>query len=372
QAFHAVEYRLVQGHVDHLTAPARVAVLQSQQDADHAMQCGQRIADAYADSHRHAPRLAGQVAQAAHRFGHDTEARAIAIGSGLAIAADAQHDQAAIELEQAVGAEAPAFERSGTEVFNQHVGMAGEPAHDVLRVGILQVQGDRTFVARLDLPPHRGAVLEQAPLAQGIAAARSGPLRIGRRLDLDDISAEIGQRLGREGSRDQLPKFENLEPGQRPRRQLRRAHQAFFLTAAFFGADFLATALSKACTGDSWASKSSRFFTISVSIRSLKAPSKNPSRASSTKRSLVTLSSPFTPERVKLTRSEVLPSSYVHSMSNLSSAVSAHLNASLRASGRPSEWWRVMWISGNQVSCGECHELSLSSWWRSLLGKAAS
>src|SRR6185369_14740577 len=139
-------------------------------DADHAMQRRQRIADADADPHRHAPGLAGQVAQAAHRLGHDAEAGAVAIRPGLAIAADPQHDQAGIEPEQYVRAEPPAFQRTWAEVLDQHVGMAGELAHDFLRVVILQVQGERTFVARLDLPPYRGTVLEQAPFAQRIAA----------------------------------------------------------------------------------------------------------------------------------------------------------------------------------------------------------
>src|SRR5690606_10440649 len=56
QAFHHGEYRLVQCHVDLLAFAAARTLLQGQQHADHAVQRGQRVADADAHAHR---RLAG-------------------------------------------------------------------------------------------------------------------------------------------------------------------------------------------------------------------------------------------------------------------------------------------------------------------------
>ena len=85
-------------------------------------------ANADAGAHRRAARLAGEVAQAAHAFGHQCKTGSVAVGAGLAIATDAQHDQPWVQRQQRVGAEAPAFHRAGAEVLDQHVGL-GPPAH---------------------------------------------------------------------------------------------------------------------------------------------------------------------------------------------------------------------------------------------------
>jgi hypothetical protein len=153
------------------------------------------------------PRFGGQVAQAAHGLGHHTKARLVAIGAGLAVAADAQHDQARVELQKIVWPQTPALHRAGAEVLDQHIRVCGEAAHDVLRGRVFQVQRHRALVARLHLPPDRGAVFEQPPFAQRVARAGC--------LNLDHIGAEIRQRLGRERPGDQLPEFEDLEAGKR-------------------------------------------------------------------------------------------------------------------------------------------------------------
>ena len=83
----------MQRDVDHLADSDLIARAQRQQDADHAMQRRQRIADGDAHAHRRAARLAAQVTQAAHGFADGAETRQVAIGAGLAIARDAQHHQ---------------------------------------------------------------------------------------------------------------------------------------------------------------------------------------------------------------------------------------------------------------------------------------
>jgi hypothetical protein len=103
--------------------------------------------------------------------------------------------------------EPPALHGAGAEVLDQHVGVGRQSAHDVLRGRVFQVQRHRALVARLHLPPDRGAVFEQPPFAQRVARAGG--------FDLDHIGAEIRQRLGRERPGDQLPEFEDLEAGKR-------------------------------------------------------------------------------------------------------------------------------------------------------------
>ena len=100
-------------------------------------------------------------------------------------------------------AEAPAFHRAGLEVLDQHVGFERQGAHRLLPFAAAQVQAHRALVARLHLPPHRGAVAQQAPLAQRIADAV--------RLDLDHVGAEFRQRLAGEGAGDELAELQHLE-----------------------------------------------------------------------------------------------------------------------------------------------------------------
>src|SRR5690606_31330269 len=57
------------------------------------------------------------------------------------------------------------------------------------------------LVARLHLPPDRGAVVQQPPVAQRVALAR--------RLDLDDLGAEFAQDLRGKRPGDELAHFQH-------------------------------------------------------------------------------------------------------------------------------------------------------------------
>ena len=63
----------------HLALAAARPMVQRHQDADHAVQRRQRVADAHADAHRHAAGFAGEVAQAAHRLADHAEAGPVAV-----------------------------------------------------------------------------------------------------------------------------------------------------------------------------------------------------------------------------------------------------------------------------------------------------
>jgi hypothetical protein len=149
-----------------------VAVAQRQQHADHAVQRGQRVADAHAHAHRHAAGLARQVAQPAHGLGHHAEAGLVAVGAGLAVAADAQHDQARVG---AAGprTQAPGFQRAGRKFSISTSASAASRRTSAWPSGCAG-PAPRALVARLHLPPHRGAVLQQPPLAQRVAASPGG------------------------------------------------------------------------------------------------------------------------------------------------------------------------------------------------------
>ena len=61
QAFHHGEYRFVQRDVDFLSLAAAVALLQGEQHTDYAVERGQRVTNAHADTHRRLARISGQV-----------------------------------------------------------------------------------------------------------------------------------------------------------------------------------------------------------------------------------------------------------------------------------------------------------------------
>ncbi|MNE98086.1 hypothetical protein D3C80_1965530 [compost metagenome] len=98
---------------------------------------------------------------------------------------------------QHIPAQAQLFQHAGAEVFDQDVRFAEQFFQDRQAVRVLEVQCQRFFIACLDEPPQRGALVQLAPFAQWIAAVR--------RFDLDHIGTEFsadarGKRAGDQGT----------------------------------------------------------------------------------------------------------------------------------------------------------------------------
>jgi hypothetical protein len=108
-----------------------VAVAQRHHGAA-AMQGGDGVADGNADAHRRTVRVAGDVADAAHRLADGAEARQVAQGAGLAVAGQAHHDGGRVELPEVFIAQLPLFQHAGTVVLDDDVGLQGELAGDFL------------------------------------------------------------------------------------------------------------------------------------------------------------------------------------------------------------------------------------------------
>ena len=177
--------------------------MQCHQCADHAVKCGERVADADVHAHRRPLRKPGNVAHATHRFADRAEARPVAVRAGLAEAGQTNHDQSRVDGRERVVAEAPFLERAGSEILDDDVGFPGEPPRDLLAVRGTQIHGHRLLVARLDVPPQRRAFVQQAPLAQRIS--RPG------RFELDDFGAELREELRREWPGDELAQLEHFQ-----------------------------------------------------------------------------------------------------------------------------------------------------------------
>ena len=115
-------------------------VMQREQDTDHAMQSCQGVADADADPDGYAAGFSGQMPQATHGLGHDAKAGSIFVGASLTVTTDAQHNQSRICFQQILGIESPSFHGARSKVFNEHVGFAGQTAHDILAFLASQIQ----------------------------------------------------------------------------------------------------------------------------------------------------------------------------------------------------------------------------------------
>ena len=104
----------------------------------------------------------------------------------------------------------PVFgEAAGLEILDQHVGFGREPAHDLAALGLLEIDRDRAFaaVAGVEIggvePLAVLAFEERRPPAARVVA-RSRPL------DLDDVGAEVGERLTRPRPGEDAGEFDDF------------------------------------------------------------------------------------------------------------------------------------------------------------------
>jgi hypothetical protein len=129
----------------------------------------------------------------------------------LAVAGNADEDEAGVDLLELVEAQPPLLERPGPEVLDDGVALGDEVEQELLALLRAEVQGDAALVARDQRPPQRLAVevlLTPAP-------HRVRPVR---RLDLDDLGAEVGDQPAGEWAREQRSQLDDANPLQRPER----------------------------------------------------------------------------------------------------------------------------------------------------------
>ena len=140
---------------------------------------------------RRVARLAGelihQARDAAQPLDDVVIGRPPAVGPVLAPAVDAGVDQPRIALAQRLRPEPEPIELLRPDVVHEHVGPIDQPQQRLARRRGLEVEHDAALVA-VDPHEQRGHVAAHARpgVARGVAL---------RRLDLDDVGAEIAQHL---------------------------------------------------------------------------------------------------------------------------------------------------------------------------------
>ncbi len=107
---------------------------------------------------------------------------------------------------QHIPAQAEFLQHAGAEVLDEDVRLAEQLFQHLTPGLMLEVKGDRLFVACLHKPPQRRALIELAPLAQWVAA-------VGR-LDLDHLGTKLGTNARGKGAGDQGAEFDHFQAGE--------------------------------------------------------------------------------------------------------------------------------------------------------------
>src|SRR5262245_45253758 len=124
--------------------------------------------------------------------------------------------------------EAEPFNYAGREILGKDVGLSDEIAQQLLAARALQIQRNR-FLVRIE---HHEVVAVRILPIRGRAASLLSADRI---LDLDDLGAEPGERLGDGGARLELREVNHLDAGQgRLRHGLRLWHRVHIPYLEYF------------------------------------------------------------------------------------------------------------------------------------------
>ena len=146
---------------------------------------------------------------AAHGLAENVVRGPDATGAPSAESAEPLVDDARVDLLEVLIPDSPAVERSGPEVLDHHVRLGRELQHGLLRLRPVEVESDELLVRvgpeeaearpRLRHPP--GEREEERLVERGRVTHR---LAAPRRLDLDDLGAQLGEVARAGGAEDVL------------------------------------------------------------------------------------------------------------------------------------------------------------------------
>ncbi|MPN15961.1 hypothetical protein SDC9_163297 [bioreactor metagenome] len=187
QELEQLERGLGQRQIDFLARGLRVAgaAPQRSQHAYRTEQSADVVGQWVAGVHGRSLGFAADVGQAAHGLEQACKARPVAVGAALAEARGAQYHQAGLGLPQGLFAQAPAVQRAGAEVLDQHIELGQHAQQQRGALGLAQVERDQAFAAVGHFPPQRLAVLVRWEVAHAVACAGQ--------LGLDDAGAVVGK-----------------------------------------------------------------------------------------------------------------------------------------------------------------------------------
>src|SRR5262249_47569847 len=133
-------------------------------------------------------------------------AGAVFVGAGLAVAGGGDVEEPRVERGRRLVAEPEPLHDAGPEVLDEDVGARDQLPGDGLAVGVLEVDGQAPLVPV-------GRHEEDADPVLVEVAARPVPLPEcpARRLDLDDVGAEVGEERVARGAEQELGEAEEAD-----------------------------------------------------------------------------------------------------------------------------------------------------------------
>ena len=194
---------------------------------NHRVESGEHIRHGDADLHGFATRrgvgLTGDAHQAGHPLDEEVVARALPVGARLAESGDRAVDESGVVGAERRVIQSVFFEPADLEVFDDDIALSSERSHDLLALGLGEVDRHRALsaigakevggIARGPIRVVAGSFREGGPPAAGVVAG-SGPLH------LDHAGAEVGEGLPRPGAREDAAELEHADFAQR------RGHRA--------------------------------------------------------------------------------------------------------------------------------------------------
>ena len=200
------ENRFIECQIDALAFTRRLARPQRNQRSDSAVHAGHVVGERRRAWHdRHTPRFAGEIRQSREGVCDTRESGLSAKRPILSIRRNADKNGARVDRLEIVVSKAPLLERARAEILDDDVALGRELPQQLPPALLLQVQRNALLVPALSKPEKRVAAL-------GIGAKAAQRIADLRRLDLDDLGAELAENRGAVWARDKSAQVEHPYP----------------------------------------------------------------------------------------------------------------------------------------------------------------
>ena len=211
--------RVEQCDIDPLALAGDGAIRQCGANRNRRVHAGGQIDDRHAAALRaaagHIVGFAGDAHHAAHALRHEIVTGAVFIGPGLAEARHRTINEARIDLREVFVAETVTRQITDLVIFEQHVALCGELAHQLLALGFGEIHGDRTLAAIGSAEVGRLFRLFAVLVFQKRRRVGTRIVAFHRTLDLDHVGAEVSEVLRRPGGGQHARHVENFDVGER-------------------------------------------------------------------------------------------------------------------------------------------------------------
>ena len=204
------------GQVDVIAAPRQLAMAKGRKYADGGIKTREDVGDGNANLRRSAARCvvgsAGNAHEATKPLHHEVVTRAVAIGASLAETGDRAIDKPGVDRRERAIVETILRQSSDLEVLDQDVRCPCELANGVLALRVGNVDRYRFLspICREEIGRVAGG------LASGVCCVgwtpASGIVSCAGPLDLNNLRAEVGQRLACPRTRQDPRKIEHANP----------------------------------------------------------------------------------------------------------------------------------------------------------------